>query len=53
MPETARLDAQHYHSGQYTGHMVRIAGKFLGGQGDRMQIQMAGEGAHGPASGFG
>ena len=45
MPSTARLDAQHYHSGQYTGHMVRVAGRLLVADGERVQIQMAGEGA--------
>jgi hypothetical protein len=50
MPGTARLDAPRYHSGQYSGHMVRVAGKLLRADGDRMQIQMAGEGAIAHAS---
>jgi hypothetical protein len=45
MPATARLDAPRYHSGQFTGHLVRVAGKLVGADGDRVQLQMAGNGA--------
>ena len=47
-PPQVRITSQHLQTGQYQGQQVRAVGKLVGMEGDRVQLQLAGEGAPAP-----